>query len=194
MSTKNKFNIIIPPQNIDYEPSCLKRFVNGDRDAFAWIYKNYSRKVLDYVILMTGNKIQSEDIVQDIFLKLWINRDKLATVENFNGYLYRMQKNMVINFMNQQQTEKVSKEKYIFDSLIPITRVDEKLEQKELEENLQNEIILLPPKQQTVYRLSKEKGWKREKIANALNISPFTVKCHMQKALKFLRLRMKVWI
>ena len=82
----------------------------------------------------------------------------------------------------------------MFDSLIPITRVDEKLEQKELEENLQNEIILLPPKQQTVYRLSKEKGWKREKIANALNISPFTVKCHMQKALKFLRLRMKVWI
>ena len=189
MSSINKFNIIIPPQDIACEPGCLQRFSHGDRQAFAWLYKNYSRKVFDYVKLMTGNESLSEDLVQEVFIKLWIHREKLATVENFNGYLYRLQKNLVINSMKQQQTEMITRQKYFFESLIQVTRADELIERKELADILEKKISLLPLKQQQVYRLSSETGLRREQIAKLLNISPFTVKCHLQKARKFLRIK-----
>ena len=70
MSLPDRFKMITTPQDIACNPDCIQRPANDDRTAFEWIYKNYSKKIFDYAFLMTGNETMSEDIVQEIFLKL----------------------------------------------------------------------------------------------------------------------------
>jgi len=192
MNLPNKFNIIIPPQDIADNKQCLLKIAGGDQKEFAWLYKNYSRKVFNYVMLMTQNEALSEDIVHDVFMRLWMHREKLATVENFNGYLYRLQKNLVIEILKRRRMELNVREQYAHDNLTNTGDSFDALETKEKKHFLENAIMQLPQQQQVVFRLSKEDGWKRMKIAGALNISPFTVKCHLQKAVKCLRLKVHV--
>ena len=70
-----KFDIIIPPQDIICEPGLQGKLANGDSKAFAWVYKNYCKRVYNYALLMTNNSTQSEDIVHDIFIKIWIGEE-----------------------------------------------------------------------------------------------------------------------
>ena len=138
-------------------------------------------------MLMTGHAELSEDIVQEVFVRLWMNREKLSTVENFNGYLYRLQKNPVLDTLRREEKERAVCQKYFFDKDKPVVTVAEIFEKKEWLQKVENLINTLPQQQQRVYRLSREKGLKRGEIASLLKISRFTVKCHLHKALKFLR-------
>ena len=190
---KNKFSIIIPPQDIACKPDCLERFVKGDRKAFDWLYKNYSRKVFNYAMIITGDESLSEDIVQDVFLRLWMNREKLSGINNFNGYLYRMQKNLVTNFMKRKVAESHMKERYEQKLFLSDHQSINLLDFKEQQSRIENLIRNLSKQQQIVFRLNKEYGWKRNQIAYALQISPFTVKCHLQKALTHLRNELAIY-
>ena len=188
MANLNKFNIIIPPRDIAINKQCLLKIAGGDQQEFAWLYSNYSRKVYDFIMLMTQDESLSEDIVHDVFIRLWMHREKLANIENFNGYLYRLQKNLVIDSLKQRQMELSVREQYFRDSLRTSVNSFELFEYKEIKHSLEKAVRKIPQQRQIVFRLSKEDGWKRMKIASALKISPFTVKCHLQKAVKTLRM------
>src|SRR5688572_12903709 len=109
---RDKFTIIIPPQDIACNPECILRLANGDREAFAWIYKNYSKKIYDYALLLTGNEAESDDIVQDIFLRLWNAKENLKSVQNFNSYFNIMAKNYVASFFEKKAKEKIHLKNY----------------------------------------------------------------------------------
>src|SRR5690606_28999120 len=162
-------------------------FAGGDRQAFEWVYKNYCQKIYSYAFMITNDQYMSEDVVQDVFIKLWLNKEKLKSVQNFNGYLYRLYKNLLFDKLKNQQQEFHVREIYFFYSLNPIRNANEILLVKELEQEMDKAIIRLPKQQQRVYRLRRDHNWKRDQIAKRLGISPLTVKCHMQKAIAQLR-------
>ncbi len=184
---QNKFTIIIPPQDIACHPDCLERFIQGDRKAFDWLYKNYSQKVFDYAMLMTGHAQLSEDLVHEVFIKLWINREKLKSVENFTGYLYRLYRNLIIDTLQRQKNEMIARQQYFSTELKHVVTPDELLINKVYQQSIEVAVSQLSSQQQLVFRLSREKGLKRREIASILKISPYTVKCHMQKAIRNLR-------
>src|SRR6266496_1881967 len=107
MSLSDKFKIIIPPQDVNCNPEYIRGLANGDKEAFAWIYKNYCRKIFDYAMLITGSKEQGEDVVQEVFIKLWKHRAKLKEVKDFNGYLYMLYKNHVMDVLRRQRIKTV---------------------------------------------------------------------------------------
>lgn len=110
----NKFEIIIPPNDIACDAGCLQRLADGDQKAYTWVYKNYCKKVYDYALLITKNATLSEDIVQQVFLNLWNNRERLRTVNMFNGYLYMLYHNYILDILKKEEVEKNTRVKYCF--------------------------------------------------------------------------------
>jgi RNA polymerase sigma-70 factor (ECF subfamily) len=176
--TSAKFNIIIPPQDIQQNPECLSRIAAGDANAFAWLYKNYCSKIYDYALLLTADKHLSDDIVQEVFLKVWAQKEKLIALTNFNSWLYITTKNLIVDHWRKQQYEKEHR-KQIRYKLETETSTPFKNEQTVFTHAVNS----LTEKQQLIYKLIREEGRSRQEISEALNISPNTIRNTMQNAL-----------
>jgi RNA polymerase sigma-70 factor (family 1) len=189
MSLAAKFKIIIPPQDIGSRPDCLLQLAAGDPSAFEWLYKNYCSKIYDYVHLLSGDATLSEDLVQEVFLKLWLNREKLGAVLNFNAYLHTAAKNLLLDRWRKEKREKESIKANFQTSSDSYTDADT-LGMKEAATFISAAVDALPRRQQMVYRLIREEGKTRDQISKALLISPCTVKATMQGALSNLKGRL----
>lgn len=186
MPLSEKFQIIIPPQDIAENPGCLENLANGDAGSFRWIYKSYSRKIFDYALIITGNVQLSEDIVQEVFLKVWMHREKLKGIENFNGYINSIVRNYTIDQLRGRAKEQRDKKEFA-RSCSELMMNNYELEYRETQQIFRSAIRQLPPKQQSIYLLKHEYGCKRHQMAKQLKISPFTVKAHIQRAIKSVR-------
>jgi RNA polymerase sigma factor (sigma-70 family) len=186
MSTANKFNLIIPPQDIGAYPGCLEKLVAGDAGAFAWLYTHYSRRLYDYAFLLSGDGCLSEDLVQDVFLKLWKKRSDLAGVANVNAYMHMMIRNALHDAWRKSARDKEHLERYVYLQA-----------EEDVEVLLEREAMVglavrgLTERQQLVYRLIREEGLTRAQVSKGLGVSECTVKALMQKALRGVRGRMR---
>jgi RNA polymerase sigma-70 factor (ECF subfamily) len=183
----HKFDIIIPPQDIEQHPGCLKKIAAGDRGAYAWLYKNYCSKLYNYILVLTTDKALSEDIVQDAFLKIWNNKETLTAVNNFNSYLYTTARNLLLDKWRRKQNEKIHLKTFA-GSLQQEQQND--FFRRDCERTINAAVKTLSPKQEIVYRMIREEGKKREEVSKELKIAPNTVKVTMQKALAGLRERL----
>lgn len=192
MNQHEKFRIVIPPQDITCEPGIVQKLADGDTAAFAWVYKNYCGKVFDYAMLLTNSKALSEDIVQDVFVKLWMRRERLKGIENFNGFLYLLYRNQILDVLRKQKRQKLRCELYCNSEVLMITpAADEVMIAKERNQIIQTEIRNLPQQQQLVFTFVKEYGLKRTKVAEELKLSENTIKNHLSKAVGKLKERLK---
>lgn len=165
----------------------LSLIAYGDKDAFTSFYLDNFRKL----ILVSEKYVQdvpvAEEIVQDIFLKVWENQEALAEIQSIRSYLYRSVVNSSINYVNRQKS--IDKHHLQIAENISADDVEQQDAQNELIVLLYDEIALLPEKCQLVFKLSRLEGLKYRDIALQLNISEKTVESHMGNALKILRAR-----
>jgi RNA polymerase sigma-70 factor (family 1) len=168
------------------EQQLLLMIANGNEAAFRQIYDGYGNRLFLYVLRLTRSKEQAEDILQNTFLKIWLRRDTLKDITDFSAYLFRMAQNSVITAIQRTALEASILQHKITPPQAE-TLPDEKLHSNEIRQAWLQGIQQLPPQQQKVYILQKEYGWKIQDIAEALDISPRTVKRHLadaQQALK----------
>jgi RNA polymerase sigma-70 factor (family 1) len=168
------------------EKELLHFAANGDEGAFIELFNLYKNKLYSFLLRITKSEEQSLDFVQDIFMRLWINRAKLSSIDNFNSYVFRAAQNQAINSFKRIMTENC------ILKIKPITQmvddsIEENLEYKLLQIKLNEVVKKLPPQQNLVYTLSREHGLKHEEIAKQLNLSTSTVKNHMVQALKTIK-------
>ncbi|RQO72281.1 RNA polymerase sigma-70 factor [Pedobacter sp. KBW06] len=160
---------------------------DNNKDAFTDFYSHNFRKL----ILVSDKYVQSipaaEEIVQDVFLKIWEEKELLSEIKSIKAYLYRSVVNASINFINRQKNIEKHHLK-IADNITP-DDAERHDEENELIVLLYNEIELLPEKCQQVFKLSRMEGLKYRDIASQLSISEKTVENHMGNALKILRSR-----
>ena len=149
---------------------------------FELLFKQYYSPCMNFAMMYLKDVIRSQDVVQDVFLKLWERKNSLS-LDNPRGYLYRAIKNRSIDTLRQinptisldEVTAKsLSEEQKIFDNFV-------------LKERIYNSIRQLPPKCQKVFVMSKINGLTYAQIAEELSISIKTVENHMGKALRILR-------
>ena len=155
--------------------------------AFEKLFKaNYS-KLCSYANLFLNDPDAAEDVVQEVFFKLWKNRGELQISTTIKSYLYRAVRNgcmNVIDHISVREAYKIVNEEDIKDSegnLIDETIVTE------LEQRIKETIDLLPAERRKIFILSRFEGLKYREIADQLNISVKTVENQMYQALKFLR-------
>lgn len=175
---------LILPEN---EKLLIQQVAAGHEEAFAQLFHAYRDKLSAFICRMTGSKEIAEDIVQDVFLKIWIQREKLTDIENFNAFLFRMSQNHAINHLRRmaRETLVLMQTKPQVDTLSP--GADEQVIFNNIRKSLNEIVANLPPQQKAVYQLSKEQHLKQEEIAQQLHISVSTVKNHMTQALRTIR-------
>ena len=83
----------------------LQDVARGDEHAFARLFHAYRDKLYGFIVKITGSRELAEDVVQDVFLKIWTHRSNLHEVENFNAYLFRMSHNQVMNGLKRMNLE-----------------------------------------------------------------------------------------
>ncbi|AEW00296.1 hypothetical protein A4D02_23495 [Niastella koreensis] len=164
----------------------IMRVVQGDEIAFGQLFRLYKNKLYSFIFHLSGSATIAEDVLQDVFLKIWRDRDQLTGIDNFNAYLYRMAQNTAINVLRRQSREALLLNEV--QRLAPEgVQSDELLTVKEVQTALQQAINNLPPQQRKVYQLGQEQGFTYEQIAASLGISTSTVRNHMVQALKTIR-------
>lgn len=181
MGTPNRLASIITGKDL------LLLIEGGDTDAFTEFYLDNFKKL----ILVSEKYVKSipvaEEIVQNIFLKIWEDKGLLLNIDSIKAYLYRSTTNASINHINREK----SLEKHhlkIADSL-STEKIDDLDEENEMIILLYKEIELLPEKCREVFKLSRLEKMKYREIALRLDISEKTVENHMGHALKVLRFR-----
>jgi len=177
--------LTLPDIDIHIEKELLSNIAKGDENAFAQLYFHYKDRIYAISVKLCGSVEVGEDMVQEVFLKIWINRDKLLGIEHFRAYLYTIARNHVIRYLKKLalNMEGLNGE---MDSVIR-SNSETNLIEKEYQKTLQEAIKSLSSQQAIVYRLSREEGLKREEIAAQMGISPETVKTHLAQALKHIR-------
>lgn len=172
---------------IHNEEQLLQRAAAGSQDAFTALFHLYRHKLYSFLLRTTGSPQIAEDVIQDIFLKLWKDRENLVNIEQFGHYIYRMAQNQVINAMKRMARETLILAELKQQQTAAMSEAEDNLSLREIKEKLQTALDKLPPKQKLVFTLSRDQGLRHDEIARRLNISPSTVNNHMIEALRRLR-------
>lgn len=159
----------------------------GSDKAFALIYYKYYGLLLNNAFSKTNNAALAEDLVQDVFLQLYIKKDISSNIE---GYLFTSLRNKIISNWRKS----LSRNKHITAlSGRPEPVINDAgtgVELKEIKAALSDEVAKLPPHCRKVFVLSREYHLSNKEIAEKLGISVGTVEQHMRKALRLLRTNM----
>jgi RNA polymerase sigma-70 factor (family 1) len=159
----------------------------SDEKAFTEIYIRYRGSLSAYAFNFCGNREDALDVAQDLFASIWNLRHQLNISHSLRAYLYQSVRNGCL-----QKLEKTGKHNALLNNLATrLTNEDlslnHHLDAKDFSNKLSVVINNMPDKMQQVFRMSREEGLTHAEIGEKLDISPLTVKTHVQNALKLIR-------
>lgn len=164
------------------EKDLLGQIAQGDENAFRQLFYKYHQQLAIHVFRLTQSVELAEEIVQDVFLKIWTNREALTDVQHFKAYLFVVSKNQTLNALRQLAKERKNKEEWQKDNAL-LYKQQEADVTTDYYSLIDQAVAQLPPQQQKVYRLSRHKRLKYQEIAQQLDLSRETVKKYMQLAI-----------
>ncbi|HVV03759.1 MAG TPA: RNA polymerase sigma-70 factor [Puia sp.] len=172
------------------EKILFSRLAEGDEEAFRQLFHLYNKQLQPFVVKLTRNPSAAEEVLQEVFLKIWARRGRLAEVENPRAYIIRIVSNESIDFL-QRQTKEQRLAEYIRKTAVEGAPSPEQFfSYRETEQRLQQAIERLPEACRQIYRMSREQYKRIPEIASELNLSNSTVKNQLVKALKSIRLHL----
>jgi len=160
----------------------------GDIVAFDAIYAQYCQRLFGFVLRYLKNKEDAEEIIQEVFLKIWENRLKINSFSSFDSFIFTIAYNATITLLRKRIIEQRYLEKLrLVQQTHDSSGLTDEIQFFELNEKVNAVINRLTPRQQEIFRLSRGEGLTHKEIAEKLNISTITVKNHLVTALAFLR-------
>jgi len=157
----------------------LQNIANGDEIAFKVIYDRYHQFLGSYIYQLTRSMSETEEIVQDVFLKLWMTREAINSVENLKSYLFIISKNHALNAIARRMREKAqTKEWQKEQKTNPVTNEEQDIRYSLIDKAISR----LPVQQKKVFILSRHERLTYAEIAKELGISRETVKTYLQLA------------
>ncbi len=172
---------------LEEEKKLLLKIADGDRHAFTILFKQYHNYVYLSGKKLTHSDYWAEEVVQDIFFKIWQNRERLVEIDNFGAYLNRIVRNHSFNILRQMAQESKSKEQIIHKTEIDINPTQDTVHWKEATAVLEKALHTLTPQQRIAYELCHLQGLKYQEAAEQMGVSYETVHSHMKEAIKKIR-------
>jgi RNA polymerase sigma-70 factor (ECF subfamily) len=166
-------------------------FKLNDINSFEHVYTTYFTGLHRYVNSIINDEMESEEIVQNVFIKLWERKDTLDIQLSLKAYLYKSVYNESLNWLKHQKV----KQAYESHSLYVMKQksapeAHEELASKTLQQKIREALLDLPEQCRTIFQLSRFEELKYREIAHQLNLSEKTVENQMGKALRILRLKL----
>jgi RNA polymerase sigma-70 factor (ECF subfamily) len=165
------------------EQGLIKRMQKGDEEAFSLLFYAYKDKLYTFLFKITRSEEQAEDLVQEVFIRIWNAKETLDKVENFNAFIYRIAQNLAIDQLRKFSVETLALAQHNQGHENSTEDPYNNLFYNELKTKIEEAVNLLPPQQQKVYLMYKEQGFKQEEIAEKLKLSVSTIRNHMMQAL-----------
>lgn len=168
----------------------VEQLKGGNVLAFEQIFNLYQPKLYHFVKLTLANDTDCEEIVQEVFLKIWDRREQIDPSKSFKSYLYTITKNEIHDHLRKVLQQRKYIEQTIHELAIGDNDVEKIVNFRETDQVIKELINLLPNKRRKVFELSRLEGKTYRQIALEMDISENTVDTQMRKALLFLKERM----
>lgn len=165
----------------------INRFISGDKTAINDLYAEYSPRLYRFAMAYLKSESEVLDIIQEVFVNLWINRNKLKKDSNLDAYLFTIAKNTIVSVFRKKLSEKDYLEHLKHKAITNSIDTESQFNYNQLSKELENLVEQLPPQRQKIYQLSKVQGLPNKTIATELGISVKTVEDHLSKASKFIK-------
>ncbi|MGC4035848.1 MAG: RNA polymerase sigma-70 factor [Chitinophagaceae bacterium] len=159
-------------------------------EAFEDIFVKYYESLYGYAFSILNNELSAEEIVSDVFYRLWLKKGKLKIDISLPGYLYKSVYNACMDNMRHNKVKQLFKRESFNQPTENTSNVVSNINAKDFEKHLRNALLKLPEQCRTVFQLNRMEELTYNEIAKRLNISVKTVEAHMSKALKRLRVSM----
>lgn len=156
-----------------------------DMNAYRVLYDTLHKELFFFSYSIIKSREAAEEIVSDVFIKLWRIRNELPAIENLTVYLYTITKNLSINHITRNyKYPKVSLDAIEVENISTFGNVEELFITAELSRRIQDAINALPSQCKIIFQLARENGLKHKEIAAILNISELTVRNQLVIAVK----------
>jgi RNA polymerase sigma-70 factor (family 1) len=166
----------------------LTQIASGDEKAFNRLFESRRAKLFNYLFDIVKSREVAEEMVTDVFLKIWFGRELVTEIQNIDAFLFKIAYHKALKFL-RTASRRQDIQKLIFYEMEKAAwnEAEDRLTREEYRQLLMNAIAQLTPQRQLVYRLSREEGMTHEQIAAALDLSPNTIKNHITESTKFIR-------
>jgi len=173
--------------NLTTDKELVIQLIGGDEDAFREIYYRYKGKVWAFCFSFLKSKDDVDDIVQEVFLRLWENRAFLDPERSFSSYLFVMSRNRVRNWFRDIDIDAQAKKCLQLQGEVSDELPHSQLLDEEYRRLLSEAIELLSPRRKVVFNLSRIEEKSHREIAKILDISVNTVQEHISESLRFIK-------
>lgn len=166
----------------------ISELKNHNERAFRKLYDSYYQDIYRYSLSILKSKDFAEENVQEVFLKVWLNRENLNVDKSFKSFIFKIARNQAFNFLSKASNDDLLKEAIFYESQKSYEQGDYSLREMDCKKLKKEAMDLLPPKRKQIFKMSRKKGMTYEEISQELGISVHTVKNQMGKALETLRI------
>src|SRR5690606_30687065 len=154
-------------------------------DAYKTVYLHYFNGLQRFVTSFVKSKEVSEEIVSDVFIKIWQIRNRLMEIENLRVYLYTIARNFSLNYIQRsQKNPPKSFEELSFDPPLQWNSPEDQLINNEIRKRIHEAIQQLPTQCRMIFHLVKEDGLSYKEAAEILQVSPLTIRNQLAIAVK----------
>jgi RNA polymerase sigma-70 factor (ECF subfamily) len=169
------------------EATLIKLLANDSEYAFQLLYDRHRNRIYKLSTRFLKSPILAQEVVQDVFLKLWMTRREINSNKPLEAWLFTVARNTLINRFKKLSSEWNELTNYINKASITEENTDSRVLTAELKHHINSAINQLPEKQKQVYQLAKVEGYTYNEIATRMQISPLTVKTHLTRAVESIR-------
>ena len=170
------------------EPLLLRKVSEGDWDAYARLFNHYLPGLTRYIFPFAGQSMpDTEEVIQEVFIKVWERRASLGDIQSFDRYLFRMAKNKLINLLNKERADRNVQAQYARAREKEHAGPESLLQYNEYQCTAQRGIAALSPKLREVFLLSTQEGLTLDQISAGLRLPKETVKKRLYTAIAFVK-------
>jgi len=177
----------VPLENTYTDRDLLQQVADGDISAFRQLFELYRLRLFSFVLRMTHSRVDAEEIVQDVFAKLWESRTHLAAVEYPGKYIYTIARNKTLNHLTSVARDRRLLQQVWVNLSQADNPIEDLLQARESQQLISEAISRLSVQQQTIFQLSREQGLTHSAIAARLGLSKSRVKNVLVEALRQIR-------
>ena len=165
----------------------VERLQKGDIEAFDLIYEKYSQKLFAFGLKYLKSKVESEELVQSVFLKLWENYKYLKKETSFKSYLFTITYNDICKIFRKRNYHQIFFNNALYENSQSSSEIEEGIDYQSVLERVEQIVNTLPKRQKEVFLKSRKEGKSSKEIAGEVGLSPGTVDNYISESLKFIR-------
>jgi RNA polymerase sigma-70 factor (family 1) len=173
--------------SILYEKELVGLLKCGEKKAFEQLYHNYKGRLYGNLLKMVKSDEIAEELLQDLFVKIWTSRDSIDPDKSFRSYLFKIAENLVYDFFRKAALNKKLQSYLVSVAVESVSPIEQNLYYKEGKSVLEKAIGKLPPKRKQIYILCKMEGRSYAEVSRLLGVSTSTINEHIVKASRIIK-------